>query len=277
MIPVDGHVHVYDCFEVATFLSAAATHFRHAMGGAVEKEEPVAGVLLLTEGKREKFFSRTTAALERAGGGASLCSGWRGNRTGQDGVIEAVREGDPADRLFLVAGRQVVTRERIEVLGLFCPAQIPEGMELRETIDAVRQAGGVPVLPWGVGKWRGRRGRLVREAVENRGGELLCLGDNGGRPWFQPTPALLRFGREQGVPVLPGSDPLPLPGEESRVGRFGFLLRADGSGPAAPERVREALRSGRPEVIPYGRLQTALRFFLNQARLRMGGTGMKGR
>src|SRR4030095_13902120 len=68
-------------------------------------------------------------------------------------------------RLLVIAGHQIVTSERIEVLAIACIENIADGLTLDATITAVRDAGAIPVLPWGVGKGSGERGRFVANAA----------------------------------------------------------------------------------------------------------------
>jgi len=165
-------------------------------------------------------------------------------------------------RLLVIAGRQIVSLERIEVLAVDCRENIPNGLTLDATIAAMQEMGGaVPVLPWGVGKWSGERGRLVANAAARYS---LLLGDNAGRPFGWPRPALF-----QQYVVLPGTDPLRLRSEQERVGIYGFMLegRFDFERPAAG--VVNALQNltQSPPVFgnrvgPYGflRQQLGLRF-----------------
>ena len=124
-----------------------------------------------------------------------------------------------------------------------------------------KRRGAVPVLPWGVGKWSGERGRLVANAAARYS---LLLGDNAGRPFGWPRPALF-----QQYVVLPGTDPLWLKTEQERVGTYGFVLEGhfDSDRPAAG--VVNALQNltQSPPVFgnrvgPYGflRQQLGLRF-----------------
>jgi hypothetical protein len=164
-------------------------------------------------------------------------------------------------RLVVIAGRQVVTLERIEVLAVACIENIPNGLTLDATIAAIQEAGAVPVLPWGVGKWSGERGRLVANAAARHN---LLLGDNAGRPLGWPRPALF-----QRRVVLAGTDPLRLRGDQERVGTYGFILEGlfDSNCPAsaivgALQNLTQSPPSFGRRVGPFGflRQQLGLRF-----------------
>ena len=100
------------------------------------------------------------------------------------------------------------------------------------------------------------------------------LGDNGNRPFFWPLPALFARAASRGIRNLAGSDPLPFPGQENKVGSFGVRL----SGRIDPLRPFSSLRSllRNPEVplYPYGRSERLYPFVRHQIgmRLRKGST-----
>ena len=130
--------------------------------------------------------------------------------------------------IFIVAGRQSVTAEDLEVLALGTREHIADGLPLAATVEAARRAGALPVLPWGVGKWTGRRGALVRAAAADQAGfPCLYLADSGVRPGLLPRPTLIAEAERAGRIALAGSDPLDLGAEEGKAGRFGFVAAAE--------------------------------------------------
>jgi hypothetical protein len=237
---VDAHVHFHACFELAAFLDAAAANFRR---GAEQLRLPghFTGCLLLAESAGEHWFQQWKDGSEAAGG-------WTFEATAEDCSLAAGNSS--GDRFFLIAGRQIATREGVEVLALGCDAEISEGLPLDEALTHVRACGALPVLPWGFAKWWLRRGTLVSAAFRSRNGTELFLGDNAGRPALAGRPSLFREAWDQGVPVLPGSDPLPFPEHADRAGSYGCVL----AGPLDEERPAEfvlgALRriKGQPRI-----------------------------
>ena len=126
--------------------------------------------------------------------------------------------------MVLVAGRQLTTREGLEVLALGSSAPLADGEDLAATIERVRAHGAAAVLPWGFGKWWGRRGRALTRCLETVEPTGVFLGDNAGRPAQLPPPPQFAQGAGRGLFVLPGSDPLPLPDAVGSVARYGFVL-----------------------------------------------------
>jgi len=122
--------------------------------------------------------------------------------------------------LFLFAGRQIITRERLEVLSLTMDAEIPDGLPVQEVIDRINRIGGVAVLSWAPGKWFSGRGKIVAGLLTEYSANELLLGDTTLRPWCWFEPWLMKKGGKSGFSILAGSDPLPFPGEEKMMGRY---------------------------------------------------------
>jgi hypothetical protein len=126
------------------------------------------------------------------------------------------------------------------------------------------------VLPWGVGKWLGQRGKIIAEFIQHRAVEQPFLGDNGNRPFFWPLPhhfsqPLMRNERQ-----LPGSDSLPLPGEERRAGGYGFFCQGVIDKQQPFSSLAAILRNPQTRLHPYGRKEGLLRFLKHQLRMRRG-------
>ena len=178
--------------------------------------------------------------------------------------------------MFLIAGRQLLSREGIEVLVI---ALEPEhalysspagGHSAKELVHRGLDAGGIVVLPWGFGKWLGSRGRLVRglaDSVELKSHPLFFLGDILARCWPWPTPRVFRSQR-----VLPGTDILPLPGFEARLASYGFRIRGDFSA-GAPSGSLLAMLRRRTPIESVGGRDSMLETAGNQVRYRVRGLG----
>jgi len=266
MVFVDSHVHIYDCFDIDLLLDSALENFRSAAQQDADGQ-PACFMLLLTEGKKENWFRHTWKAVANSKDQqASIAENWIAGKTDYPEVLVVFRKDSAENKLYIVAGRQVVTAENIEVLGLLSRKSVSDGLSLTETITSLQQAGAIPVLPWGVGKWIGARGKKIEYLLENEDLKIY-LGDNGGRPCLWPTPKLFLIAAGKNVAVLPGSDALPLKGEAGRAGSFGFFFDAPpGLHPFSA--LRRHLLSRHPKIIPFGHLQRSSRFVRNQLALR---------
>lgn len=244
---VDSHVHFHACYDLPAFLNGALRNFRKAGQAGT-------GYLLLTESAGVHWFRRWRGGLKTGG--------WRFELTMEEESLLAVN--GVGERLVLVAGRQIVVRERLEVLALGKDLELPDGLTLRETLERVREIGALPVLPWGFGKWWGRRGAVVAETLDQDG--ELFLGDNGGR--LGREPALFQQARRLGIRLLPGSDPLPFSRHEGLAGSYGFMLtHAVDLDRPAETLVRRIRESGQPRV--FGRRAGLPRFLRDQVGMQL--------
>ena len=261
MILLDTHVHIYSCFDPEDFFDSAYANFaKEAKGQGQNQPAPQAfqGFLLLTESAAENWFSRLK------GGNPSLPGtfAWQVNQT-QENESLVLEHRKSHHKLFLAAGRQIVTAEGLEVLALCTIQQFADGQALATTVDKTRQAEGLPVIPWGAGKWLGKRGKILESFLTDYPGEIL-LGDNGGRPAFWPFPSRFRhFGKRQ-LPVLPGSDPLPFPKEAKQVGRFGCILTGAVSEDRPVADLKGLLNQQQGQLLSFGAPENPWRFFRNQ-------------
>ncbi len=264
----DAHVHIYPHFNLDAFLDAAVENFHRAAAGAgLGMEEEIDAVLLLAEaGEINVFDQMSRQAIDGRRDGS-----WRFLPARESRSL-VVRNGE-GQRLYVVAGRQVISAEDIELLALGCGTKFEDRqVSLRELVQRVAEHGGVPVLPWGVGKWMGRRGRIVREFLDAPPDCLHAFGDNGNRPLFGPMPPLLARAQREDKFILSGSDPLPLADHGRRAGSFGGWTseRKGGGGRLDPERPWEDLTAIFEEgtaVRSFGRGAGLVRFVRDQVRM----------
>lgn len=259
-ILIDAHVHVHRGFALDVFLDAAAGNLAAAARRlGVAAGQP--GVLLLTEGAGARFFRRARDGAVRPAGGV-----WTLAANDDDPSLLALERGVP--RLVLIAGRQVVTAEALEVLALGCDAELADGRPMAATLAAARRAGALVAVPWGFGKWWLRRGRLLAELIAREDPSDFFLGDNGGRP-RGPEPKLFARAAERGIRLLPGSDPLPFPSQVGRVGSYGCRLAGalDIARPAAG--LARLLRDPATRPRPFGAAMPWLPFLRAQAAMQL--------
>lgn len=263
---IDTHVHFHDCFDAATFLDAADVNFDRA-GGDLDLDrsgtEAPARVLLVMETGRGNLIHR----LEGTGGAGD----WHAEPTTEAGALTLVHED--RESLVVVEGRQVVTTERLEVLAAPCADDLPSGLPLPDTLTAAERHGAVPILPWGFGKWTGRRGRIVARLLDSWSPDRLLLADNGGRLAFGWKPRLLTLGAQRGFPIVRGSDPLPRASEVSRVGSSGSLLRGSFDARRPVSGVRALLGACHQSPRSFGAGVGPIDFLTNQVHMQLRRSG----
>jgi len=258
LVLVDAHVHIHPGFSRDAFFDGAMANFRRS-AAELGRPNDFLGCLLLAEMGAARWFRRARNGEE--GDGV-----WSLERTGEAESLVARRSS--GETLLVIAGRQIATREGLEVLALANDAGVTDGLPFGEVLHRVRASGALPVLPWGFGKWWGKRGKLVAGALARRGSALLFLGDNAGRLAGGGEPALFREARHRGVTVLPGSDPLPLLWHVQRAGSYGFLLEGELSRESPAGDLRRRIRELRESPRYFGRRVGLQGFLRDQVALR---------
>ncbi|AUW58825.1 hypothetical protein C1T17_12720 [Sphingobium sp. SCG-1] len=238
-IAIDAHVHLHDPANAITHVKAACAQLYDTLGHIST------AVLMLAEQAGHNVFGVLRDSLEPSAEPEAL---WLGNR---------------ADPALIVAGRQIVSAEGLEILALACMDSVEDGLPARALVSRLLAQDAIVVLPWGVGKWLGKRGQLVRDLIATYPKGTLFLGDNGGRPSFWPMSDVPQ------ARVLSGSDPLPLPGSARRLGTFGTMLSTRLSRDHPLRDLKAALRNPAQPLVPFGRAASLARFSRDQIRLRL--------
>ena len=266
---IDGHVHYYPNFDRDGFFDSALANFRHA-AGAFGSTSEYAGWLLFAESAGMNYFRKFRNAAGRAAGAV-----WTFHETGEAESLVARRDADAS--LLLIAGRQIITTEGLEVLALCCDADVRDGQPLPSVIEAASRLDAITVLPWAFGKWWSGRGGLIDRLVRSIHPTCIFLGDNGGRTQLAPRPRPFRVAESRGIGILPGSDPFPLRCDQKRVGGYGFAI--DGTierfRPAAA--LKRLLRNGTGRPLPYGNRIGMLGFCRNQLLIRLNAERIRAR
>jgi len=156
------------------------------------------------------------------------------------------------------------------VLALATLEEFPDGLPFHDALARVRWSGALTVVPWGFGKWWFYRGALVESVVCRSERPGICLGDNAGRPDFGGRPRLFREAEARGIPVLPGSDPLPLPEQADRAGSYGFLLTEGFDEQHPAQSLRRTLLALEQQPRTFGRRRDLTGFCRDQFALRLG-------
>jgi len=262
-ILVDAHVHIYDCFEIHRLLDAAYHNFKSA-ATAQASDGKFLGVLMLTESFGYDCFSELR---EMISGSAQQPGPWQFASLAEDESALLARRTN-GERLIIISGRQIVTAERIEVLAVATGLFIHDSLPLLEVLANINSNGGLAILPWGVGKWFGRRGDLIKKILHQFDAQNIFLGDIAGRPSFWPRPTIFRLADSKGIRILSGSDPLPLATEEARPGSYGFWIKDTLSLGQPSQDLKQLLLNRDVAIHPYGRGENISRFIRNQLLLR---------
>ena len=256
LIAIDGHVHLHDQSALAVLLDQARDNFLRSCPQASE------GLLLLAQTNTSPDFNTIRRQFDNSGSNNS----WTLSPTSEIHSWKAVV--DDGWQLWLITGRQLVSSDGLEVL-IFGSEQGEKGMTTLELIKTGRAAKGLVILPWGVGKWLGNRGKIVSQLLIKFAEEQIILGDNGARPALWYWVKQFSTARRLGVRVLRGSDSLPLTGEINRVGSFGTVIQGviEPNHPAAS--LNRLLADSSVSMENFGNKMGLINFLSKQIQLRM--------
>lgn len=265
-ILADGHVHLYNFFSLNELLNSAWRNFEIAFRKRY-KGRDFDGVLFLTEAAEQNSFFRFKQEIDRKSyENMHDRRQWKLFFTKEVECLKATR--GEKQNIFIVAGRQITTSENLEVLALGTTKSFESGLSLKKTIGQIVDQGAMAVIPWGVGKWLGKRGKFLTELILNNRGSNLFLGDNGGRPLFWSGISQFKLADERGIKILRGTDPLPMQQEVRRPGNFGFMISERLNHERPCFHLKQLLTDSRVDLINYGKLENSFRFLRNRFFLR---------
>jgi hypothetical protein len=233
---IDTHVHLYPCYDLALALRCLDSNLSQLAPDAVK-------IALLAERHDCHVFTKlASGSIDLTGDGIQVST------SGEEGAL--VLNVDDGNALYLLSGRQIVTEERIEILGVAMAGHIEDGLAAADTISAVLAGNGVPILSWAPGKWFFGRGKVVDSVLAKFGPGKIIVGDTTLRPTIWPEPRLMQKAARDGIGIVAGSDPLPFAGEEVRAGTYASIVDCDFSGETPLTDVRNALLgAGREERV----------------------------
>ena len=267
MILIDAHVHIYDCFDLAKFFDSAHANFKFE-AEQQDHGHDFTGILLLAETFKDNWFNHLADYADGKGLPDGKNTGsWIFSRTNENDSL-LVTSGD-SKNLLLIAGRQIVTDEGLEVLALFTNESFKDGTPIKKLVAEIRDNGTLAVIPWGFGKWMGKRGAVLNRLIESAKSSDFFLGDSSNRPFFLTYPPQFKLAQNKNIRNLPGSDPLPLQSEFNKAGSWGFSIseHLDESKPVA--QLKEFIYKKPSELILFGKLEGLWGFIKNQLLLKL--------
>lgn len=247
MISIDSHVHIYSKAEVDNFLETVTKNIDHSARGS--------RVLFLTESQGLNFFKEFTSNV------------YNWNFKSNKDKISLTAISPAQEKIVILNGKQLTTKENLEVLSVGC-SEAANYLSLQDTVNEILNKGGIPIIPWGFGKWWGTRGKILNDFLLNTDLTCFFLGDNSGRPNFLPYPVQFKIAAEKGIKILPGSDPLPIPGDYKRAGSYGFILDEELNEEKPAEHIKQLLFSLKNNPEYFGKRNSSFSFFKRQALLR---------
>jgi hypothetical protein len=261
MILCDGHVHIYHRFDLNLFFLSAARNFSYyaRTAGIGDAESAV----FLADWSNMRWFDKLASFVGVRQSGQSFTVEPTREKTALRVIVERQKP------FYVIASQKIITAEDLEVLALCTVSGFADGQPLRTTIASIQDCGAIAVIPWAVGKWMGRRGRILDDLLDHPGNARFYLSDNGNRPVFWGWPRHLKKAQHKGIPILSGSDPLHFDTEADRVGRCGFGLQGVLHMETPAGDIHAILKQFCPPLFCYGALESPLRFVRNQILMQL--------
>ncbi len=257
---VDGHVHFYDCYDTEKFFDVAIKNMGKRYSSIYPEDKNFQKILLFTEGKDNDYFSRF-----KTNGNFGKQSEYKFENTQEDCSLILLKNDRPI--CYILAGRQIVTRENLEVLSIASDQKIEDGLPIEKVVKKFLDNQQIAVLAWGVGKWFFKRGRLVKDIIKKYHSPYLFIGDNSARPSFWSTPMLYNLAEKHKIEILRGSDPLPFADEQNRVGTFGFTIEGNFQVNKPAESLCKLLISNKANIKLVGRQDNPFSFLNRQTKM----------
>jgi len=255
---VDSHVHIHDCYNLKEFFLSVYSNFS-IFSKQIDNSLKWIGVLCLTEMDRVNYFDKlknfSHSSIE----------------LGDEFVVESTNEDNSliitnsaGQKIIIISGKQIIAENGIEVLALGAINSFSKHKSLQETVDAVNKVNAIPIIPWGVGKWLGKRKEVIECFIRKNHNNKFLLGDNSGRPIFWSEPNIFNLGKSNNHFVIPGTDSLAITSEQGKTGKYGFYLKTEMNLLRPADFFIEYFSNMNTEPKNFGKLEDPFRFLKNQ-------------
>lgn len=261
LILIDAHIHIHDCFNIEKFFNNAKNNFLRQL--QLSNSNDHFAILCLTESHRINYFKQLSEKV----GAYNKLNGWKVDLTSNENVIKLI--DNKKFEIFLVAGRQIVTKENLEVLAIGLVEDPEDGQPIEEVINYTANQKSISVIPWGVGKWTGRRKEIVEKIILQSGTFPIYLGDNGNRPFFLKKSDFFDLALKNGILNIPGSDPLPFKNGENKPGSFGFMIDDALDIDKPFDNIYEKIKNSKNQFKTFGKLESFTNFLTNQISMQV--------
>ncbi len=254
---LDSHVHFYDCWNISLDQLLTTAHDNLSPHNIEDTTQPTYPAICLLDTEK-----RTVPLQQKL----NLADGlWQKENIALETYSFWFRKNEKA--ILVITGTQINTDEGLEVLVIGNQDNIAHGMPIK-TLLQQQESRRLNIIPWAAGKWLSRRGELLTELLENQDQYSFVLGDNAGRPWLWKNIKQLEYANSHGIPILCGSDPLPLHKHYLKSGSYGNLIETSSNLEKPWTSIIQAIQQ-QAQLNKFGHLCSVSGFVLNQVKLRL--------
>ena len=259
---IDTHVHYYPFCTFQEYFDAAYSNMQTA-AKKLNSLQTFTPILCLLETQTSHWYQDLLAIAASR----KQIGNWQIKSLDNDQLLRLTNNNK--SELLLLPGQQIITSENLELLIIGATNKIshknPAHFYIEKYSDDL-----LVIIPWGVGKWLGSRGRIVSNLIHQQSNYKFALGDNSGRASAWKYVPQFNQARHQGINILAGSDPLPITGQHKKVASYGSVIIGSLQQHDLARQLREKLLDTQTSNIKsYGHLDGPLRFIISQLLLRL--------
>lgn len=259
-LAIDGHVHLYSMFDLAEAVKNGTNNLLKNAEKRSKHKNPVIPVWLLVERSDTNYF-------EELGNNPEKFSSDGLTFVKHDKLTIKVEKGGEII-LLIFAGRQLVSKENLEVLSLVSDWNVPDKEKpMKDLIKAVKENGGIATVNWAPGKWFFQRGKIIASLIAESIRDDFFIGETTLRNTLWPKPKLIKQAEKKGFRVICGSDPLPFKGEEGGIGSFGFLVDGEFDCEKPADSMRKILNDSQKPITLIGKRNNVFTFARRQIKI----------
>jgi len=262
LILVDTHVHYYPFCTFSEYFDSAYANTQVAAERLGSLHE-FTSILCLLETETSHWYQDLLAIASST----KQIGGWQLEALDNHQLLQLI--GDKGEEILLIPGQQLITSENLEILIIGPTNKIAHNFSAQFYIEEFSDTYLV-VIPWGVGKWFGARGRVVSNLILQPTGYKFALGDNSGRASVWKYVPQFNQAYKMGINILAGSDPLPVVGQHKKVACYGSVITGPMQRQGLAGQLREKLLDTQTSNIKsYGHLDNLIHFIVSQLLLRL--------
>ncbi len=260
-VKLDSHVHFYDYWKISLDQLLTTAHTNLLLDTRDDTLQATLPVICLLD--TCKTVTPITQALNTLND--SKTNEWRKEDITLEPYSFWLRKKEKI--MLVISGTQVNTAEGLEVLVIGDKGDVTDGVPIKIIVEQQRD-GLLNIIPWAVGKWLSKRGSILTQLLETTDQHSFVLGDNAGRPWLWKNIKQLEYAKTHGIPILPGSDPLPLDKHYLKSGTYGNLIETELDLEKPWTSIIRAVHE-QAQLKEFGHLSSVSSFILNQLKLRL--------